>query len=372
MRILMLWALYDEYIDSFYQRHPGLSGAAYAEQQRALLNDFFGWPGYLVRAFRVLGHEADILYGNVKPLQSEWAKEHNVPFREEHWRAEIPQRQIQSYRPDILFLGAISEYWGTFLEQVRNSCGRVFLWIASALQARPPQWVDCILTSFPHYAKQFREEGIASRYFQVACFDPEIRKVLPDLERDIDVGFVGSFIMGTHSRRMEMLSYLANHGLEVKIWGSIIDGGLPKHPVRFYRYLQSQRRIRPLKKYFHHEPVFGMEMYALLSRFHLSPNIHEDVAGNVASNMRLFETTGCGALLVTDNLPYLGNFFEIGREVVVYDNLDDLVNKVQFYLAHKDAAEEIASYGRERTLHDHTSNARAKELISLFEQASIS
>jgi hypothetical protein len=80
VRILFLWQYYDRYIRQFYARRPGLPQRSYLEQHMVLLDDYFGWPGYLVRALGTLGHKADIIYGNVEPLQAAWAREHDVPY----------------------------------------------------------------------------------------------------------------------------------------------------------------------------------------------------------------------------------------------------------------------------------------------------
>ena len=37
-----------------------------------------------------------------------------------------------------------------------------------------------------------------------------------------------------------------------------------------------------------------------------------------ATNMRLFEATGCGAMLITDAKQNLGDLFSVGVEIVAY------------------------------------------------------
>jgi spore maturation protein CgeB len=112
--------------------------------------------------------------------------------------------------------------------------------------------------------------------------------------------------------------------------------------------------------------VYGLEYFGILARSRITLNIHIDVAQGVASNMRLFEATGCGALLMTEKSVWLSHFFEPGREVVTFDNKDDLIAKATLYLGRADEREQIAHAGQERTLTQYTSHRRAEELVDLL------
>ena len=48
-------------------------------------------------------------------------------------------------------------------------------------------------------------------------------------------------------------------------------------------------------------------------------------------NKRTFELGGMGAFQLTDNRPALGEYFEIGKEVVTFDGRADLREKVEYY-----------------------------------------
>ena len=62
-------------------------------------------------------------------------------------------------------------------------------------------------------------------------------------------------------------------------------------------------------------PAFGRDLYRILSTSRITVNCHIDVAGQFADNMRLFEATGAGTLLITDWKVNLHNVFELGKEV---------------------------------------------------------
>jgi spore maturation protein CgeB len=80
---------------------------------------------------------------------------------------------------------------------------------------------------------------------------------------------------------------------------------------------------------------------------------------------RLFEAAACGAPLLSDDWPGIEEFFTPGEEVLIaHDEQDTLAA-----LALLDAElGRLARRGRERTMDQHTSDKRARELIALLEQ----
>jgi spore maturation protein CgeB len=108
-------------------------------------------------------------------------------------------------------------------------------------------------------------------------------------------------------------------------------------------------------------------MYEVLSRSRISVNRHIDVAEGHANNMRMFETTGVGSLLLTEGAPNLGELFSPGSEVVAYEDEDDLVEKINHYLVQDDERATIAAAGQRRTLSEHTYRRRMEELVRILE-----
>jgi len=88
------------------------------------------------------------------------------------------------------------------------------------------------------------------------------------------------------------------------------------------------------KAYIRHQgDSLGLEMYRKLAERKLAEskitlNCHEEIAGNYASNMRLYKATGMGACLITDWKENLPNIFEPDLEIVIYRSLDKLVSSV--------------------------------------------
>ena len=162
--------------------------------------------------------------------------------------------------------------------------------------------------------------------------------------------FIGSVSMA-HRQRREWLEALAGK-VEITIHGDVYaepDQGSPSP-------------LAGLAK----PPLWGMDMFRALRRSKVTLNRHIDVAGPIAGNMRLFEATGVGACLVTDWKENLGDFFEIGTEVVAYRTVEECVDLVRYYLRHDAEREAITRAGQARCLRDHTYERRAERLTDLL------
>ena len=100
----------------------------------------------------------------------------------------------------------------------------------------------------------------------------------------------------------------------------------------------------------------------------LATELAVSVAKNYANNMRLYEATGVGALLITDHKDNLGELFQIGKEVVSYSSPAEAAELICYYTAHPREAREIARAGQARTLREHTYQRRMEELVPILEQ----
>lgn len=81
---------------------------------------------------------------------------------------------------------------------------------------------------------------------------------------------------------------------------------------------------------------------------------------------RLFEATACGAPVLTDRWEGLDTFFTPDSEVLVADAAADTIAAIE--MSDHDLAR-IGRAGRERTLDEHTSDRRARELVAALELA---
>jgi FkbM family methyltransferase len=93
------------------------------------------------------------------------------------------------------------------------------------------------------------------------------------------------------------------------------------------------------------------------------------VNGNAETglNMRHFEITAAGGFMMCYNQPELGEHFEVGKECVVFDSENDLLEKVQYYLDHPQERADIAKAGQQRTLSHHLYQHRLTTMLDMLQ-----
>jgi hypothetical protein len=266
-----------------------------------------------------------------------------------NWLLDVLEWQIKKSKPDVLYFQDLSFCPPGFMRKIKKHVRLVVGQIACPL---PPlhylKAYDLILTSFPHYVERFRKVGINSEYFKIA-FDPSVLGKAGAFEKKYTCTFVGG-ISPAHKTGTLLLEELARH----------VD-------IDFFGYGLETLDKNSLIRHRHHGEVWGLDMYRTLLSSKITINRHIDVAENYANNMRLYEATGCGAMLVTEYKDNLHELFEIGKEVVAYKNTEELVELIKYYTKHHDERELIARAGQDRTLSEHTYYNRMVNLIDIID-----
>lgn len=83
-------------------------------------------------------------------------------------------------------------------------------------------------------------------------------------------------------------------------------------------------------------------------------------------NPRTYEISACGTLQLTDIREDLPGFYRPGVELETYQNADDMMNKIDYYLTHENERLRIAMCGLQRTITDHTFNRRLQQLADIL------
>lgn len=81
---------------------------------------------------------------------------------------------------------------------------------------------------------------------------------------------------------------------------------------------------------------------------------------------RLFEQPGRGAFQIFPNIKGIEECYKDGKEIVLYEhgNLQDLKQKIDYYLTHSEEREKIRLAGFERTKRDHTYTRRWEYILN--------
>ncbi len=82
---------------------------------------------------------------------------------------------------------------------------------------------------------------------------------------------------------------------------------------------------------------------------------------------RNFEVPACGGFLMTGDADNLRDYYADGREIVIFSDQADLLDKCRYYLAHEAERKAIARAGYERTIAEHTYEKRFQEIFKAME-----
>ena len=371
MKIVIVDTYYPAFLARFYAQQNGLAANDYSIQLQSLMNACFGTSDFYSRHLNSLGCEAHDLVVNCIPLQQAWANANNVPFSQLALR--IPHRlfrlpllgkflaglpglmdvaitQIKAAKPDILYCQDLSFFPGEVLHELKQHVRLVVGQIACPL---PPESFlksyDLILTSFPHFVDRLRGLGVKSEYFRIG-FDERVLSLLGNVNKDIDFSFVGG-ISRHHGGAIPLLEYLTE-STTMRLFGYGADSLPLSSPIRQQ----------------HGGEVWGLDMYRALARSRITLNRHINVAENSANNMRLYEATGVGSMLLTDRKDNLDKLFDIDREVAAYSSREEAAEIVRYYLDHPDEMAMVAKAGQARTLREHTYGQRMQELVPILKR----
>ena len=87
---------------------------------------------------------------------------------------------------------------------------------------------------------------------------------------------------------------------------------------------------------------------------------------------RIFEGMACGKLVITDRLPDevgLSEVFIEGEEIILYNDMFDCIEKINYYAENEEERERIAHNGMIKVLHNYTQIQVVDKLIEVYERS---
>lgn len=85
--------------------------------------------------------------------------------------------------------------------------------------------------------------------------------------------------------------------------------------------------------------------------------------------LRVLDVLSCGGFCLTNYQPEIAEYFEEGRELVIYYNLEDMLQKADYYLTHEEERTLIARQGYEKLKKEFSLEQRIIQMLkSVFEE----
>jgi len=112
------------------------------------------------------------------------------------------------------------------------------------------------------------------------------------------------------------------------------------------------------------DPVRDLPRIFVSAKINL--NIHS-IQCRGSLNQRDFNAPLAGGFLLSDWVPAAGSYFSPGVEAVYWSDINDLRQKIVYYLAHERERAAIVKRGQQRAQRDHTYHRRIQQLLSVLD-----
>jgi Flp pilus assembly protein TadD len=359
MKFLQIHTFYPAYLTEFYERNPHLASATFDEQIAALVQDGFSASHMFAPYMRELGYDSQLAIANCPQAQVQWLEQNAISdVSQDDWIFEIARQQVEVFKPDILYLSNPIAFDSDFIRRLSYQPSLIVGWRAASI---PPEtdWTefDVILSNHTGIRQRALELGAKSTEYFMPGFPAFIAETVKDEPQQWDVIFSGQ-VSPEHIRRLDCLKEVAKAPLGV---GGDFSIG--------YFMACIQPEALPTGVQMHNQGArWGIEMYRALKKGRISLNIHIDVAKGETGNMRMFETTGVGSFLLTDDGEHIRKYFEPGVEIETFRDNRELIKKIYYYLEHPEEREAIARRGQERCLKDYSMSKRAAEFDQIIKK----
>lgn len=83
--------------------------------------------------------------------------------------------------------------------------------------------------------------------------------------------------------------------------------------------------------------------------------------------LRIFDIMSAGGFLMTNYQPEISEYFTIDKDLVAFESIPDLLEKVDFYLAHDDVRKQIARNGYDAIRRSHTYVHRLQMMFEMID-----
>jgi spore maturation protein CgeB len=359
-KIVQIESIYPKFAGLLYKKFPDLGSKGFECQVDAILKS--GWSGgqNIVPYLNPQKWDRHYLIPTLAPVQLAWVRDRHCDKKEIGARA-ILRAQLDLIEPDVIYITDIGAFDFSILDELKRR-PLIVAWLASRFP-NSVHWgkIDLLLSGIDAIRNEALRRGVraVSDFNSAAPSFQSIKASLLLPESSVNsLVFSGSFFPGYHDQRALMLMQVAVEVPAVSI-DIYTENSFPISR-------DSSIRFKP--------PVFGSEVIQTYSRYPLVVDARADFGLNEirfnrdTSNMRIFEATRAGSLLVTEYAPNLEVMFDIGKEIICYKSEGELFEHVSFYLSDRGRKdrESIAVAGFQRTIKCHTIEQRALQFDSLI------
>lgn len=285
-----------------------------------------------------------------------------------HMMGEMTAAKAADFRPDLILALAQAPLTPDAIQKLKMLQVPVAFWFVEDFRTLP-YWKD-VAASYDHFftfqqgefLDQLQSHGAKNVYYlPQGCISDVHRPLALTAEEQKNYGTDLSFMGAAYYNRRKTFPQLLDH--DFKIWGTgwELESALGQRVQNENKRVSSEETVK-----IYNGAKIHLNLHS--STFHESINPEGDFV-----NPRTFEIAACDGFQLVDERSELADLFRTGEEIITFESIADLREKIAYYLAHEDERQLIARKGRERVLSEHTMEHRMTELlIHIFEDQVVS
>jgi len=207
---------------------------------------------------------------------------------------------------------------------------------------------DVFTVAVKENIKCYLSNGLSHvHYMQWAC-NPEQFHPIGDNDEPYDVTFIGA----AYGKRVDYIRYLLRQGIDIKVFGP-----------HWNRYRDIQEHWGGF--------LSSQDMLKIISRSRINLNFlwTSRDPDRTTIKGRTLELAACRAFQLSNYTDEFGNYgFLPGKNIGVFEDKADLLEKIRYYLDHADERQKIADAAYHFVLKQHTWESEFGKLFSRIEQ----
>ena len=269
-------------------------------------------------------------------------------------------QEIISFNPDAILVIKGEMLRPDFLDKIRKRNIITVLWQSddpwrfnkeSNLGKEISAYYDIVFTSEKNSLHLYERINVKAKWLPFAC-NPNFKQAERNItQKEVDVMFLGA----PFPYRVQVVKNLNK------------DKKLKEYSFVFYGNTLDDKWNKNVTKYWEDRVSFDdLPQYLQKSKINLAFSDQPDEY--LSLKLRHFEIPGYKNFMLAQNFSYLGDLFELGKEIEVYESYEELVEKIDFYLRDTSARSLIEKRGYERVLSEHTYEHRAEKILNEISQ----
>lgn len=223
-----------------------------------------------------------------------------------------------------------------------------------------------IVTTYSKAAEWYKKAGFDNVLLSQWACDTNFYKPI-DIEKDIDVSFVGQY----KPPRAKVIKALEKAGIKVVAYGFGWPNGKisQEDMIKLFSRSKINLNLNVRPGLLNPKVIARIFLKASINKikpdFHFLDNFRTYLHFPILhTHARPFELAGCKAFVISGFSEDIPAAYKENEEMAFYYSIQDLIDKIRYYLAHDEERERIAKAGYERTLRDHTYQKRFESIFT--------